>query len=428
MVALEKQSVVVMDCHLGGDRSGSPSTHSEAQSPVKNANEQNQGVVEDATSVDEIDELLRKVAKFLCINGQKLAEYQDVRFSSNDKGENLIHLILGGLIDNHGDSKPPRQEALECVKELVLEKPELLTMDNRSLDSPLYQVSENHLVILFAILELLVPHRVAKAITTTCDRNSAQCPLWNVHKGRLEQCTKKSSTKTPEDSSVADNSKGDSLHKKLGSDVSGQEEGIGCLHCVVDFKEVLQKDQKLREELKKELHKDKKSCLEAILNEEHLNLKKGTAKMLADGLPLFLEVMDNSVFTKSDHKGYIPLHRAIKLYQSMNNIAYESLALVIEALVQRFPDAIYHKTESLNKNDNGKMALGLLQNIQQCTKGDSRPQPIERTVAIKRTENLLKQTCLGSSKKSWDEMKEFLYSGQVRSGEAIKFTVALLFY
>ncbi|KAL4893636.1 hypothetical protein BDV59DRAFT_201804 [Aspergillus ambiguus] len=412
MVAIARQpglEPVLSKGRLNGNGSRSPSTHSESRNTIKIPHQRKHIGVNRQQSDRELAKRLDAIVSSVFRGEPKPTDYEDIRASCNRKKRNLIHLTLDELLydedANSPDPIPP--EVLQFLEELVLHEPGLFTNEDSSGLVPLYMVSAQKPAVLFAILRLLIPLNVEKAIQVDCADNSARCPLEDVHPGRRKQCSRTLSTKKPNDANGIDQSEGSSLHMTAWTEAPDQTADTGCLHRVVKVEEVLKNNKRLREVLEKGLCQSKRSCLHDILDEQHLDPLIGTAEILARELPLLLAVSENGALETRDQEGYTPLHRAIKLFDK-DNIDYGRLYSIIETLVQWYPSAIYSPVFSLNQNDNGRTALSLLRTVK-CPNEDPRAQFIERT------ENLLKEACIGSSEKTADAKKQFLYSGQVRS-------------
>ena len=120
-----------------------------------------------------------------------------------------------------------------------------------------------------------------------------------------------------------------------------------------------------------------------------------------------LQLIEPKEQEATDKDGYSPFHKAISLYDK-DSIPYENLYCLIERLIEHYPEAIYVRVSHRHKSHQNKMALSLL--------GLSEKDEV-KSIAIEKTENLLKRVCVGSRKTSWENRKEFLYYGNVRKGE-----------
>ncbi len=336
--------------------------------------------------------------------------YRDFLYKTGSEQRNLIHMIL---IELEKEPAPPK--ALKLVEQLVLDEPGLFTQCDISGKTPLLEAAQHNVGILCHVIDLLIPEPVLKDIKIPCGGRDRTCPLSRVNKGRQRQFSK---NRHPTGSASADDpGQAEQIDGPETTEVQQDEnddvklEG-SCLCNLIDTDKVVKKDAQLRETLKAALGREQERqplCLHLLIVNLELRGKEHTGRIPLDKFEILLQLCPDTVFESTTYDGYSPLQTAIRLYDKPF-IDYQHLFLIIQALVNRLPSSIDVKAGYKAGGDRETTAYRLL-------KGLSKTGDKINAQSRSRTEDLLKRICIGSTSRTWDSMRDFLYS-DAKSGKS----------
>lgn len=313
-------------------------------------------------------------------------EYKRVLLKTDSEGRNLIQRTTLKLCKKQRDGATlfPK-EALDCIEQLVLEKPELFTESDENYPAPMVHPLKHDISLLLRVMKLLIPTEVVErleAVKTRCVvGREASCPLWDVSKARLKQCSKEKDRRA------------EAAAANLGLE-NDDEAGKGrrCLHDEINAAKVMEENNKLKSNLQAALENDAyKDCLQPLLTPKNFDEgQKDKRQMICvDTFKAILGLCPDTVFNKLSASHTTPLQLAVKLYEEQS-IKYDLLFSVIEALIERYPRSIFLKPIV---DGHAKTAYSQLRMI-----GERKTMN-----AISDAEELFKRTCIGFQKKEYQQ-------------------------
>ena len=323
----------------------------------------------------------------------ELDEYRNALQSCGKQDMNILHKLFHKLDQQKLDDELPSPIARKFLERLVLRSPELLNKKDRTKRTPLQHAAIKHIDDFFAILKLLVSEDTIRDLKAECGarKTGGTCSLLSkvVNDSIKQHCKKAPSSENP-------------------------ESGKDCLHDYLDAQKLKETDQKLREELKIGLGwqlEGKNTCLHELLA-----VKSFDSSQSEESQPIPLQsfqtlfaLCPDDVFRHLDSEGFIPLHKAVRLFNS-DKIMFEELYRVVEALVKRLPQSIYLKTsercESPLKNAYQLLTESPVESAAQRSDG-------EKETWREMCEEFLKQSCIGDDKAKRREKMEYLYSATI---------------
>ncbi|KAL7964342.1 hypothetical protein HDV63DRAFT_274884 [Trichoderma sp. SZMC 28014] len=332
----------------------------------------------------------------------------DMRLKKQSDNHNLIHIVISGLTSKKLDLA----KGLDLVESTVLDEPDLFFQhigDDEN-KTPLFEAAKSQILVLFRVVDLLIPGTIVEKLkdADVCKKDKTCCPLLNVVKGRLEQCEISPNLRKTDDSKRFKNSKENDKESTLDNshkEISLAYSNGSCLHDKINIKLVLANDKRLRDILLKTLASELAvtKCLLPLLMAKNFDPNQRDSQVIPlTGFKNLLQLFDDSLFKDGPSSGYTPLQQAIKLYESPS-IDYIRLHSVIRILVDRDPSSIFRKTLVGTKQET---AYDILMQLSPLKSGENGDNAISRT----RTEQLLKETCIGWQNMELANKKEFLYS------------------
>ncbi|KXH30267.1 hypothetical protein CSIM01_12622 [Colletotrichum simmondsii] len=338
-------------------------------------------------------------------------KYGECHSQKDNEDRNLIHRTIRELSKKQKDLPP---HALTFIESLVVNSPDLFVAKDSDQKVPMLEAANSQVAILFRIISLLIPSEIRDAIKTECQDEKFNCPLQKVALARRKQCSinpgKASKASKTDTIQTADREQGlDSTR----TEISGIAERTECLHGQVDVKRLLEKDHQLRKKLVAALkpYEQAQLCLQSLLvdNKFDKGQRKSDQVIPLPGFKTLVQLCPDDLFSNQPSNGYTPLQMAVKLYDT-EDIDYDLLFFVIQALVDRCPASIFLKHEG--KTNAYKLLKSL--NEAKSTKNAS-----SRALA----EELLKRSCIGfseglgdgrlvlggSKNDSWARKMDFLY-------------------
>lgn len=325
----------------------------------------------------------------------------DSWFKTDPEDRNLIHRTIQGFV---GKQRAPPPQALDFIESMVLKKPALFTAEDTSAKVAMLEAAKFQLPILFRVIDLLIPEPIPKAIKIKCPKGHTDCPLAIVPEGRRNQCLRNPNPGEP--SSIADAGRHERVASEKTADGAIAEVGTkidhhSCLHDQVDVERVLREDIDLKSILKKALEpagqaQAQAPCLQSLIVETRFDRgqKENSQIIPLEGFKVLLQLCPDSVFKNAPLAGFTPLQMAVRLYDK-ESIDYDLLFDVIEALVDRAPSSVFVATEH---NKVAKTAYRLLKELKEA-------KSEQNTRSRSRAEELLKRTCIGFRKETWDAKK-----------------------
>lgn len=274
----------------------------------------------------------------------------------------------------------------------------------------MFEAAESQNPILFRVVSLLIPSSTVERLKNdrnSCEKGSTKCPLLDVAKGRLNQCSKSADNGTADGPNNAELSEQTDLKNAPEPipvvDRSSMNANIQCLHNDIDVGRVLEENDKLRDTLVKLLSDPRafSGCLQPLLlasNFENSLTGNGNQTIPLDGFSALLQLCPDNFFTEPPSSGYTPLQNAIRHYNN-EKVDYKLLFSAIKELIARCPASIFLETTI------GKERVTAYRLLKGCDNG----KPGTNTTWRFETEQLMKEVCIGSRDKTWEEKKKFLY-------------------
>lgn len=347
-----------------------------------------------------------------------LGKYRSVLFEVDRDKRNLIHTTINKLKTDYKDVESEWQgtpiKALDLVETLVVERPGLLVEKDVQNTMPLRLAAEAPIEAFFRVTNLVIPTTLHQALRTKCQKDKMNCPLREVSTRLLAHCPKV----IPDD---ADNDP-----QRKSPDPTETKEVLQvekastehCLHNEINVNKLLDSVSRPRNILSKNLG----SCLQLLMDVTNFdpNLKGGFLTVSQESFNHLLSLCPNDVFKSTAGDGYTPLHLAVRLYDTKDqHVDYERLFGIINALVCRAPSSIYAKAGVKADGDYGKTVYDLLKDlgkddpecdiVENYDSGTEQSKWSPRLLSLRKTEELLKKICTGSSMTTPNGKVAFLY-------------------
>ncbi|KAK6542308.1 hypothetical protein TWF694_006268 [Orbilia ellipsospora] len=355
---------------------------------------------------------------------------------------NLLYNILNKLRNAEDDLPEDISNIEASIDYIIVKKPSLLYGKDIRESTVLNTAAEYSPAMCIHIINILIPEETLNKIKSGVGCRGSRdggirCPLFSINKQLRKHAYRKNIGKAPV---LTEN---------------------GCFHDILDLKILESKNEELKAALKEAILPHEvstpgnaaletsqgKSLLENILNAEFLDTGDSPegSEFIKDQLGGFrslVELCTDEVFKYRNKNGRTPLQQAIVLYQNpLEAIDWNFLHKIIKIMILKCPGSIYHSfpkemetstipqttTYSLLKESNSlrdKFAEQVLKAKIKKSKdetrlengdGELRLQGKEAQMEIylewrKRTEYLLKLTCIGDYSKSHTEKINYLYS------------------
>jgi hypothetical protein len=337
----------------------------------------------------------------------KERKYLIARFKSDRDKQNIIHRAIRELGRTKKGALPP---ALDFIEETVLQQPSHFTDVDGFGYVPMLEAAKAVPSILFMAVDLLIADSTRGRIGIKCPEGQ-KCPLWEVADGRRKQCqTKKTSGRV--------NGSGPNGEPtwKASDKTNGElrEDKTRCLHDEIDVRKLLEEDRKLKEVLEKALNPVAKAreCLQSLISETKFDPGQKVPQLVKlESFKTILSLCHKDVFEKAPASGYSPLQQAVRLLDG-ESLDFKLLYDVIQTLVEHCPVSIFCKA---NINGTTTTAYRLLKELKQSNKAPNKDW-------IQRSDELLKEQCIGYRKKildpatnevkyddMWGEKRDLLY-------------------
>ena len=349
----------------------------------------------------------RAIIKALAANVEpNPATYEEVYQEVDDRGQNLVH----GIIQKFKQTKAT-PTALDVTERLILDKPDLFTQADEEGKVPLQACASSNVDILFRVIDLVIPDHIRDGLSIECDDNRQGCPLRHVHKGCLKRHRREH--RTSDEEGTHEDIERDELfdaHVVAVTDADGNETKVEafCLHGSIHVDRLVEKDESLRQTLSRGLscgikrHED--TVVQSLLTGTNFDSRRKDFPVIPlEGFKRLLQLCPDSVLGSSSQIGYSPLQMAIRLYDD-RSVGYDHLFSIIQLLVDRHPSSIYFKAGYDAEDDQGKTAYRLLTEPKDFVSVSGTESEFRKCA-----EELFKRTCIGSTHKTHDEKREFLY-------------------
>ncbi|WQF82580.1 Putative peptidase S8/S53 domain-containing protein [Colletotrichum destructivum] len=324
-------------------------------------------------------------------SGDEYKRMFEKRLKKNDDGQNIIHRAIMKF------KKEPNvvsHSVLHEIESLVVEHPEFFIADDEYERRPMIEAAKHHIVMLFRVIDLLIPKNLLAEIDKVCKGDKVKCPLHKVSNLRRDQCRR-------------------IVGSEYDPKVDLPADQDQCLHNQIDVQKLVDKDKQLREHLEFVLKSENaRLCLESLLNQNKFDPGQNTRDLVlpVTGFKALLELCPDELFSRQPKgaKESTPLQRAVKLYEAQN-IDYDLLLSIIRALIDRHPESIFIK-DSSDRN-----AYRLL-------KETPRMKAAQNISSRAQAEDLLKRKCISfpansstqplswrDEEKMWLKKSDFLY-------------------